>query len=1160
MKPVVTIKGSFMLNLLKIRGALPYIVVIFINAIVDLGDKIILQNTIFKIYNGSEQIVLTAFVNALILLPFVMLFTPAGYLSDRYSKSKILHYASRLSLVIVFFIVMAYYFGMFKTSLFLTFLLAAQSAIFSPAKYGLIKEMFGKDHLTEGNGIVQAVTIIAILASSLIFSLLFEANITHTETIPSQILSHVWAIALILFFLAILQVWLTTKIPDFVNGDENLRFDKDKYLKFGYLKENFSIAMSNRVIIESIIGLGIFFGVAQVVLAIFGVHLKDVSGENNTVIAQGIMALAGLGIAIGSVLTAKLSQRYIETGLIPIGAIGIGAIIYAITKTANLYLLGVEFLLFGIFGGFLIVILNALIQYRAKEHQLGRVMATSNFVQNWFMLIFLGITMYSALHDVGTQKLFHLLIGVIAIGAIYALITLPQFLLRFLFKVIALFRYHLHVHGVNNFPKDGAALLLGNHVSYIDWIVLSIACPRRISFVIERSFYEKWYLKPFFKFFGVIPISARGSKEAFKAVNEKLQKGKIVALFPEGAITRNGHLGKFQKGFERITKDIDVPIIPFYIRGLWGSRFSFAHEKLKHNVSLRERDIGVSFGKPLTAKTNAQMLKKAIFELQIESWSNYTQRLKPIANSWLKMAKSQGEKLSVADATGTKLSNHKLAAVVFAFAKKIKEISKNEHNIGIILPASAGGAIVNLATLSLGKTVVNLNYTSNHVALAHAINLADINSIYTSRQFITKLKAKGIDIEDVIKDVNVIYLEDLKTTIKKSDILINWALMKLLPYFALEKLFLTKTNIQNTAAILFSSGSEGLPKGIVLTHKNFMANIKQFTNLLNFNDDDVIMATLPIFHSFGLTVATFAPLIEGVPFICQPDPTDAENVGKLTARYKGTLLFGTSTFFRIYAKNRKLIPLMFESIRFVVGGAEKISDDVRQIFKKKFGLDIYEAYGTTETTPGISANIPDVLNTQYWHLQIGNKPGTVGMPFPGSSLKIVDPDTFEELPTGEAGMILIGGTQVMKGYLKDPQKTAQVIKEIDGVRWYITGDKGKLDDDGFLTIVDRYSRFVKVGGEMISLSTVEEEIRKILPEEIDIVAAGATDSKKGEKIVLLYHGDIDEKTLKEMISKSNLNPLMKPGFYHYLEEMPKLGSGKTDLKKAKSIAQEVAGS
>jgi acyl-[acyl-carrier-protein]-phospholipid O-acyltransferase/long-chain-fatty-acid--[acyl-carrier-protein] ligase len=1148
-----------MLKLLKVRGALAYVLVIFINAIVDLGDKIILQNTIFKIYNGSEQIVLTALVNALILLPYVMLFTPAGYLSDRFSKSKVLHHASKLALGIVILIATAYYFGMFKTALFLTFLLAAQSAIFSPAKYGLIKEMFGKEHLTEGNGLVQAVTIIAILLSSVLFSLFFESLITGTEQTPSEILQHVWSIALILILLAAGQVWLTKKIPTYLEGDKKLKFDFQKYLRMHYLRENFAIVTKNRVIIESIVGLGIFFGVAQVVLAIFGVHLKEVSGENNTVVAQGIMALAGIGIAVGSILTAKLSEKYIETGLIPIGAIGLVTTIWAITKTSNLYILGAEFFTFGIFGGFLIVVLNALIQYRAQPHELGRVMATSNFVQNWFMLIFLGLTMYSALNGLDTQTLFHILIAVVSLGAIYAFITLPQFLLRLVFKVIALFRYHLRIHGVENFPKDGAALLLGNHVSYIDWMVLSIASPRRVSFVIERTFYEKWYLKPFFRFFGVIPISTRASKDAFNAVKAKLHEGKIVCIFPEGALTRNGHLGKFQRGFELITKDIDVPIIPFYIRGLWGSRFSHAHEKLKYNVSLRERDIGVSFGKPLPSSTTASELKRAIFELQIESWSKYVDTLKPIQHSWLKMAKMQGEKLCVADATGTKLSNHKFAAVVFAFAEKIREKSGDEQNIGIVMPTSAGGALVNMAVFSLGKTVVNLNYTANAVSIAHAINLAQLRTIYTSRQFLTKLKAKGIDIEDVLQSTNLIYVEDLKEEIRKIDVLKKWALMKLLPYTLLEKIYLKNCDMNQTAAILFSSGSEGTPKGIELTHKNFMVNIKQFTNLLNLKDNDVIMATLPIFHSFGLTVATLAPLIEGVPFICQPDPTDAESVGKLTAKYHGTVLFGTSTFFRIYARSKKLHPLMFKSIRFVVGGAEKLSTDVREIFKKKFGLDIHEAYGTTETTPGISANIPDVLNTDFWHVQIGSKIGTVGMPFPGSSLKIVDPDTFEELPTGEEGMILIGGTQVMKGYLKDPQKTAEVIKEIDGVRWYVTGDKGKIDEDGFLTIVDRYSRFVKIGGEMISLSAVEEEIRKIIPEEVEIVAAGVPDSKKGEKIVLLYHGEIDEKTLKSLISKSNLNPLMKPSLYHYLEEMPKLGSGKTDLKKAKQIAMEIAG-
>jgi len=1142
----------------NLKGILPYILVVFLNAIIDLGDKVLLQNAIFKFYDGSTQIILTAFINSLIIIPGILLFTPSGYISDKFSKSIVLRYASQVAFGLTILIMIAYFFGLFKIALFITFLLAAQSAFFFPAKYGLIKEMFGKERLPEGNGIIQATTIIAILLSSLLFSVLFENMISGQEESIGAYLESIWPITIILVLLALLQVKLTQKVPVIEKGDASLRLVKEKYLHLTYLKENISLVFKNRVILESIIGLGIFYGISQVLLAIFGVHLEEVSHEHNTIVAQSIMAMAGLGIAIGAILTAKFSKNYIETGLIPVGILGIVTAIFLITKTSDTFWLGAEFLLFGIFGGFILVILNSLIQFRAKEHELGRVMAASNWVQNIFMFAFLLLTVFAALNHVETKSIFTFLSAIAVLGLVYTLITLPQFLLRFIFKAIAVFRYSLKTHGVKNFPKDGAALLLGNHVSWIDWMVLSIASPRRVSFVIERSIYEKWYLKPIFKFFGLIPISARASKEAFKGIQEKLAEGKIVALFPEGSITRNGHLGTIQKGFELALKDSNVPIIPFYIRGLWGSRFSYAHKKQKENVKHRERDVGVSFGTPLPSNTTADELKQALFDLQIESWSKYITSLDPLQHTWLHMAKKRGSALALADATGTELGSQKFAAVVRAFATQIDKHSHNEQNIGIVMPSSVGGTIINMATLMLGKTIVNLNYTANAESLKHAIAMANIKTIYTSKQFLTKLKAKGMDIEEVLHIVNIVYVEDIKQEISKVDVLKNWALIKILPSMILEKLWLKKSDMEATAAILFSSGSEGVPKGIELTHKNFMANIKQFCNVLNFQDDDVILATLPTFHVFGLTVTMLAPLTEGVPFICQPDPTDAEGVGKLAAKYHATLLFGTSTFFRIYAKNRKLIPHMFESIRFVVGGAEKVSDDVRAGFKQKFGLEIHEAYGATEATPGISSNIPDVLNTQYWTLQIGQKKGTVGMPFPGSNVKIVDPDSYEALPIGEAGMIIVGGTQVMKGYLGDPEKTKEVIIQRDGIRWYITGDKGKLDKDGFLTIVDRYSRFAKIAGEMISLGAVEEALRKILPEEVDIVAANAPDAKKGEKVVLLYNGEIDVEDLKKRIKASTLNPLMQPSEYYFLEEMPKLGSGKTDLKLAKKLAQELS--
>jgi acyl-[acyl-carrier-protein]-phospholipid O-acyltransferase/long-chain-fatty-acid--[acyl-carrier-protein] ligase len=379
----------------------------------------------------------------------------------------------------------------------------------------------------------------------------------------------------------------------------------------------------------------------------------------------------------------------------------------------------------------------------------------------------------------------------------------------------------------------------------------------------------------------------------------------------------------------------------------------------------------------------------------------------------------------------------------------------------------------------------------------------------------------------------------------------------ILPRQALRFLYCKRVPLESPAAILFSSGSEGEPKGVVLSHRNIMGNIKQISDMINTEDNDVLMATLPQFHAFGLTVTTLMPMVEGIPVVCHPDPTDAVNIGKAVAEYRATILMGTSTFLRLYAKNPKVHHLMFESLRIVVSGAEKLASDVREAFKMKFTKEIYEGFGATETTPVAGVNIPDRLDTTYWKVQCGNKPGTVGMPLPGSSFRIVDPATLVELPTGEDGLILIGGTQVMLGYLGDPVRTAQTIVEMDGLRWYKSGDKGHLDEDGFLTIVDRYSRFAKIGGEMVSLTAVEEQVRRIFGDpELDVCAINLPEPKKGEQILLLVAGpEIDLEGLRRHLLEAGCNPLTIPAEFRQVAAIPKLGSGKTDFSAARKVAE-----
>jgi len=1145
--------------LFKITGFTPYIFIIFLNAMTDLGHKIILQNTIFKAYEGSELIVLTAIVNALILLPFIFLFSPAGFISDKYPKTKVIEYASAAAIGITTLILLSYTMGWFQIAFLLTFILAAQSAIYSPAKYGLIKEMTGNEKLAEANALVQAVTIVSILAGAVIYSMIFENLLQDATMDPAMILTYIAPVGYLLIGASIVEYLLARKLVKQFKAariDEEMIFEPKEYGNLHYLKNNLSVIKKHDAVWLSIIGLSIFWGISQVVVAIFGDYLKGHLGITNTVVAQGLLSLSGVGIVLGSLFAGRVSKNYIETGIIPLGALGIAATLYMIPTLTHLPSLGGTLFLFGFFAGLFIVPLNAIIQFATPSKILGKVLAGNNFMQNLSMFLFLTVTALFGYFELSSRGLFYFISLVALIGMGYTFVKLPQSLVRYMVKMIIGFKYSLDVDGLKHIEPNKGVLLLGNHISFLDWAILQMAYPKQIRFVMERSYYEKWYVKPFLDFFGVIPISSRGSKGALVKVTEALNRGETVALFPEGHLSRNGHLGAFQRGFEIATKEVeDAIIVPFYLRGLWEDNFSYASKKMKRNTT---KAISVSFGEALDVHANASEVKKAVFDLSVENWKHYANTLPSLQTAWINSAKEVGSRLCMADSTGAEVSGNKFITGTLMIANGLKAKLKGSQNIGLLLPTSVGGSMGNMALLTLGKTIVNLNYSSGTESLLHALKVANITKVVASRQFVTKLKAKGFDMTEVLKDVEVIHLEEIKEQMSKAKSLWMFALVKFLPVSLLRMLFIKESKLDDTAAILFSSGSEGTPKGIELSHRNMMGNIKQVTTLLNPTDEDVMLGTLPIFHSFGLTVTTLLPLVEGIPVACHPDPTDGFGIGKMAAKYEATMLFATATFFRLYTRNRKLHPLMFKSLRMVVAGAEKLPKEIREAFKNKFGKDIYEGYGATETTPVASVNIPDVLMQDSWKAQVGNKAGTVGLPLPGSSFKIVDPESFEELPAGEEGMILIGGTQIMKGYIGDPEKTASVIKEIEGIRWYVTGDKGRLDEDGFLTIVDRYSRFAKVAGEMVSLGFVESEISKILDENEQIAVAALPDEKKGEKLVLLFEGEIEVEVLQEKIKGLEMNPLFVPSEYYKVEELPKLGTGKADFKGAKKLAGELS--
>ncbi|MBZ5487292.1 acyl-[ACP]--phospholipid O-acyltransferase [Halomonas aquamarina] len=1148
-----------MQRLLRTPGAWPYLIAIFLNAFVDLGHKIVIQNTIFKSYEGTTQIVLTALVNALILLPFILLFTPAGHAANAYPKVRILRLSAWAAVGVSLGITLAYYQGLFWLAFAMTLLLAVQSAFYSPAKYGLVKGLFGKPRLAEANGLIQAVTIGAILAGTVVFTALFEHWVISFEQTPGQMLGHIAPLGWLLVANSLVQALLLYRLPLDQAATTRQPLAWKHYWRGQTARRNLGIVARQPVLRLSIIGLATFWSVGQVLLAAFPAYAKATLNIDNTLVLQGILAASGVGIALGSMLASKFSRNRIETGLIPVGALGVAVGLGCLPLFSTPLTQALNFVFIGLMGGLFIVPLNALIQFHAAERELGTVLAANNWVQNLAMLGFLIVTALFALAGADSRYLLALIAAVALVGGAYTVIKLPQSLVRFLLSFLLTRHYRVDVHGLENLPSQGGVLLLGNHISWVDWAMVQIASPRPVRFVMLKSVYERWYLRGFFKALGCIPIErGENARQALEAVAEQLNAGEVVCLFPEGAISRTGQLGEFRNGYRRACEmaNPDVKIVPFYLRGLWGSQFSRSSSKLKalRNAPLH-RSVIVAFGEPLPKETPADVLKRRIFEQATRSWQHAMDDLQTLPDAWIKSVKRRPGELALADSLSRPLKAGTALAASLLMARRIRKLSPAQ-NVGLLLPTSSAGVLANMATLLAGKTVVNLNYTASQEALASALSQAEISTVFTSQRFVEKLAQRGLAVDALLANHHVVYLETLQASIGRAEQLAMWLAVRLLPTGVLRRCFSHSHRGEATAAILFSSGSEGAPKGVMLSHHNLMANIKQTSDALNTEHDDVMMASLPLFHAFGLTVTQFLPLIEGLPLVCHPDPTDATGIAKAIAKHRATIMCGTSSFLRLFTRSPKVHPLMLDSLRVVVAGAEKVDDSVRDAFQRKFHKLIFEGYGATETAPVAAVNLPDALDINYLQVQRGAKVGSVGMPLPGTSVKIVDPESFEELATHEAGMVLISGPQVMQGYLGDDARTHSALREFNGQRWYVTGDKGYLDDDGFLTIVDRYSRFAKIGGEMVGLASVEQAVKATLPDpDTPVMAVNVPDAIKGERIVLLSETPLDTQATRTAMLENGASPMMVPSHWFSVEALPSLGSGKPDIAGAKRLAQ-----
>ena len=1066
----------------------------------------------------------------LFMLPSALFSGYAGHLADVYSKRTILVAVKVFEIIIMVLALGAFFTGHIESMLGIVFLMGLHAAFFSPAKYGILPEMLPEKELSRGNGLLEMSTFMAIILGTSVGSAIFAM---WKHNLP--------LIGLVMIAIAALGVLTSlgiARVP--ASGAAKLM----RLNPFGEVFDGLRRLRAERPLWLTVLGISYFWflgALVQINMLFFGKELLQLDEFHIGLLGTFL----AVGIGVGSLAAGRLSGDHIELGLVPLGSIAMGVCLGLVALSAPSYsLTAASLVLLGFSAGLFAVPLNALLQHRSGKEEKGQLIATNNFMNTLGIFLAAGIHWFLKAPLQLSPDTIILLTGLLTIGGtLVILYFLPDYFVRFVLWLFTHTLYRIQIVGEQNIPQRGAALLVSNHVSFVDALLIGASMPHFVRFMLHRDYYDLKSLNWFFRLMHSIPVSATNRREiveSLKRARNELDKGHVVCIFAEGAICRTGHLLPFKRGFEKIVEGKNIPIIPVHLDQLWGSVFSFKEGRFFWKWPKKfSYPVTVSFGAPLRSAASVNQVRNAVLELESDAFAYRRSAGDLLHARFIEVAKRHWFSFCMADTTGTELTYGKTLIGALLLARWVKKTCPKETMIGVILPASVAGSLVNIAILLAGKIPVNLNFTAGSEATAAALAQCKIKTIITSRVFLTKADLETVD--------GMVFLEEIRKTFGALDKALG-TLTALLPAHWLKRRYVKNQKPDDLAAVIFSSGSTGAPKGVMLSHRNIVSNVEGIAQVIQFAANDRIMGVLPLFHSFGFTGTLWLPLLAGFGVVYHPNPTDAKTIGETVQKYQATLLISTSTFYAGYL--RRCTKEEFASLRYLIAGAEKLRDQVAQGYQEKFGLTILEGYGCTELAPVVSVNTPDVVHGN--EKQIGNKPGTVGHPIPGVTVKVVDPETEQPLAPGEEGLLLVKGPNLMLGYLGQPHLTEQALRG----GWYVTGDIASVDEDGFIRITDRLSRFSKIGGEMVPHMKIEEVINGVLGSAASVVTA-IPDEQRGEKLIAFYaQNGIKKEELWEKLNQSELPKLWIPKRenLHLIDSIPLLGSGKVDLKKVKAMA------
>ncbi|MGI9428522.1 MAG: MFS transporter, partial [Bythopirellula sp.] len=1007
------------------------------------------------------------------VLPYLLLAAPAGYLADRFSKQRVIVACKLAEIAIMVIAIMAILIGSVSLLLVVVALMGAQSALFGPSKLGSIPEMLDQSRISSANGLIGLTTVISAAMGTAVGNWL--ATATGAMGQERWWLSAIVLIgtAVAGWFASLLIARLPVANPHrkfpWDAAQQTIRDLKELFRRNDIFRVAlgimffWSLAGLAQLNIDQFAAEGGTTKQTQVIplliALVVGVGLGSVLAGvwSGGKVELGILPLGAGGLAMTAFLLFTVEGTLVDPG----------------TDWTASYV-AVSFLLFllGFFGGLFDVPLAAYMQHYSPKETRGSILAASNFLTfSGVLLVALAFgvmrapmsegsleqlydlspeavanpdlaeALYAQIdttedpdidaflaeypehellvravyqevvgHPLLTARQIFLLCGVMTIPVFaYILWVIPQATLRFLAWLATHTAYRIHVHQRANLPDEGAALLTPNHVSWLDGLLLVAVSSRPVRLIITGDLVTRWWARGLARIMGAIPISRRNPKAAHKsmeAARKALNNGELVCIFPEGGISRSGTLQQFRHSTLDVLKGTQAPILPVYLDELWGSIFTYRGGRFFWKwPRLWSRKVSIWFGKPLPQPHDIHELRQSVQELGADAVSGRKERTMVLPRLMLRKCRKSLFRFKMADTTGIELTGGMLLMRTFILRRLLlrKVLQDDERYVGILIPPTVGAVVTNAAITMAGRVSVNLNYTVSNEVMNACIKKAGIRHVLTTRKVLERF--------DFDLDAEVVLLDEFRAKVTTADKLVAATMAYATPLPILERILgVHKMSGSDELTVIFTSGSTGIPKGVVLTNHNIGSNVEAIDHVVHLNSQDTLLGILPFFHSFGYMVTLWTVLGLDVRCVYHTNPQEARQISKLAGKYGVTVMLATPTFLRLYLK--RCLPEDFKQLDIVVAGAEKLPTDLCDAFEEKFGVRPVEGYGATELSPLVSVNVPPSRSQTN---ETDCQEGSVGRPIPGVTAKTVDPDTFDDLPIGTAGMLLIKGPNVMRG-------------------------------------------------------------------------------------------------------------------------------------------------